>query len=175
VSLARDSGYFTYFADASRRGVDMRIVLGDGRLELAATRDIYALIVIDAFSSDTIPLHLATREALEIYRSHLTPDGVLGFHYSSRYLNLRPLLARLAASAEPPMSAWFRDDLVLSDVEKNAGKAASKWGIMTANSRTPDLVTRGRGTWTHASDPLGAPLWTDSSANLLDALMLFAD
>ena len=147
VSIARDSGYFSYLSDAIGRGVEIRIVLGDGRIELAASPEHFALIIVDAFSSDTIPLHLATREAFEIYRGHLGPGGILGLHYSSRYLDLRPILARLAASAEPPMIGLFREDLLLSEREKRAGKAASKWAVMTASSDTGTIGGRFADRW----------------------------
>jgi hypothetical protein len=173
VALARDSGYFSYLSDAVTRGAQINIVLGDGRLELASSPARYALMIVDAFSSDTIPLHLATREAFEIYRQHLTSDGVLGVHYSSRYLDLRPILARLAASAELPMIALFREDLVVNESEKQAGKAASKWGVMTTSSRAGALAARLAQQWHAVGDPLAAPLWTDNSSNLLDALVLF--
>lgn len=174
VHIARDSGYFTYLSDASRRGVEIQIVLGDGRLQLAASSERYGLIILDAFGSDSIPLHLVTREALAIYRERLTPDGVLGFHYSSRYLDLRPILARLAASVQPPMTCLFREDLALSESEKREGKAPSKWAVMTQHPRTNALAINRHGSWAEVPAPFVAPLWTDSSANLLDALNMFA-
>jgi spermidine synthase len=69
------------------------VVLGDARLSLTQCPDAhYDLIVLDAFNSDSIPIHLLTREALSLYLSKLTADGILAFHISNKYLNLRPVV-----------------------------------------------------------------------------------
>src|SRR5690606_10698778 len=93
----RDSRLFTYLESCTP---DAPVVLGDARLALgrdSAAR--YDVLVLDAFSSDAIPVHLLTREALRHYLSRLTPDGVLAIHISNRYLNLRPAVAALVADA----------------------------------------------------------------------------
>ena len=141
---------------------------------MAASSEQYGLIILDAFGSDSIPLHLVTSEALAIYRKRLTPDGVLAFHYSSRYLDLRPILARLAASTQPPMTCLFREDLVLSESERSEGKAPSKWAVMRQDARSNALTIGRHGSWAGVPVPAEGPLWTDSSANLLDALLMFA-
>jgi SAM-dependent methyltransferase len=92
--IARDTAYFSYVADAPE---PVRVVLGDARVQLAqdsAAR--YDLILLDAFSSDAIPVHLMTREALDVYLSRLAPGGLISFHVSNRYLNLEPVVAALA-------------------------------------------------------------------------------
>jgi hypothetical protein len=95
--LARDTRYFRFLETC---GTDPRIVLGDARLTLAAIPDRgYDLIVIDAFSSDSIPLHLLSREALALYHRKLAPDGIVLFHISNRYLDLAPVVAALAKDA----------------------------------------------------------------------------
>jgi SAM-dependent methyltransferase len=91
--LATDPKVFSFVADARERGARVDIVLGDGRLSLAAEPDgTFGLIILDAFSSDSIPVHLLTREALEKYFSKLRPDGVIAFHVSNRYFDLTPVL-----------------------------------------------------------------------------------
>lgn len=91
--LATDPGLFTYITDARKRGATVDIVLGDGRLSIADAPDkSFGLIVLDAFSSDSIPVHLLTREALELYLKKLRDDGVVAFHISNRYFDLRPVL-----------------------------------------------------------------------------------
>jgi hypothetical protein len=98
IQLARDSGYFRYLSD-SRASIE--ITPGDARLSLEAQlreggpRE-FDLLVLDAFSSDSIPVHLLTREALELYLQHLTPGGVLAIHVSNINLELAPLVFRLA-------------------------------------------------------------------------------
>jgi SAM-dependent methyltransferase len=93
VRIATDSTYFTYLLDTPAQ---VRIVVGDARLSLAGTDRSYDLIILDAFSSDAIPTHLLTLEALDTYLARLAPGGVLAFHVSNRHLNLEPVLAALA-------------------------------------------------------------------------------
>jgi hypothetical protein len=91
--VAADTNYFTYLRDTPAK-VD--VVLGDGRLALAQAPDRhYDMLVLDAFSSDAIPTHLLTLEALSLYRSKLSDKGVLVLHLSNRYLDLEPVLGRL--------------------------------------------------------------------------------
>src|SRR5262249_5210351 len=102
IDIARR--YFTYLGDSHGH---INVTPGDARLVLerevsgTATPDDhkYGVLVIDAFNSDAIPMHLLTREALEIYRSRLLPDGMLAFHISNRYVDLEPILGNLAGSA----------------------------------------------------------------------------
>ena len=94
--IARDPRYFTFLSDC--RG-NCDVVLGDGRLTMAAAPDRhFDLIVLDAFSSDAIPTHLLTRQAIDMYLSKLKPDGLLVFHVSNLFFTLEPLLANTAAS-----------------------------------------------------------------------------
>src|SRR5262249_30391176 len=94
--LARDSRDFGFFHACGGR---WEVVIGDARLSLGRTDARYDFIVLDAFSSDSIPMHLVTREALAMYLQHLKPDGVILFHISNRYLTLDRVLARMAADA----------------------------------------------------------------------------
>jgi spermidine synthase len=92
--IARDTAYFTYLTDSQAR---TRVVLGDARLSLARETDRqYDLILLDAFSSDAIPVHLMTREAVDTYLARLAPRGLIVFHVSNRYLDLEPVVAALA-------------------------------------------------------------------------------
>jgi hypothetical protein len=98
IQLARDSGYFSYLSD-SRASIE--ITPGDARLSLEAQlreggSQAFDLLVLDAFSSDSIPVHLLTQEALRLYLQHLEPGGVLAIHVSNINLDLVPLVFRLA-------------------------------------------------------------------------------
>jgi hypothetical protein len=98
--LARDERFFHFLDEC---GAHPRIILGDARLTLQQVPDgFYDVIVIDAFSSDSIPVHLLTREALALYHKKLAPAGVMLFHISNRYLELAPVIAALAANAGAP-------------------------------------------------------------------------
>src|SRR5207247_1962837 len=88
VKVARNPKCFTFVEDCRAR---VELVLGDARLSLANEPDRkYGLIVLDAFSSDAIPVHLLTREALQLYFAKLEDDGILALHVSNRYLDLHP-------------------------------------------------------------------------------------
>src|SRR5690606_10083739 len=77
----------------------VNVIIGDGRIELLKAEDgLYDLIILDAFSSDAIPIHLMTREAAEGYLTKLRPGGVLVFHISNRYLDLRAVMGALGES-----------------------------------------------------------------------------
>jgi hypothetical protein len=95
LATARDPRYFTFLADCAP---DARVVLGDGRLKLVLEPDAsYRLLVLDAFGSDAIPVHLLTRDALDLYLRKLQPRGQLLLHLSNRNIELLPAVARLAA------------------------------------------------------------------------------
>ena len=101
ISLARDDRYFHFVKDAEKRGAKINIIQGDGRLSMErkamdADRPLYDVIVLDAFSSDSIPMHLLTKEAFALYFRLLKKDGVLAVHISNKYINLFPVIAAIA-------------------------------------------------------------------------------
>jgi SAM-dependent methyltransferase len=165
IYLARDSGYFTYLKDCMNRGAHLEIVPGDARLTLAGRSDQFDLLVIDAFSSDAIPVHLLTREALAVYRARLAPGGVLAFNISNRYLDLKPVLAGLARDAEPPLVCRVQDDLVPGDEEKREGKAPSQWVVMAASNQSLGKQLAGI-RWDRVRVTARTPVWTDDYSNL---------
>jgi hypothetical protein len=88
---------FTFLSQARRDGADVGVLLGDARLTLERqSRQDFDVLAVDAFSSDAIPTHLLTREAMDVYFRHLKPDGVLAVHISNRYLDLAPVVLRAA-------------------------------------------------------------------------------
>jgi hypothetical protein len=99
VEIAKNPRLFTYYDDAQERGVDLRVVFGDARLKMEEAADgSYDMVVLDAFTSDAIPVHLLTREAMGMYLRKLTAHGLLVVHISNRYLALEPVLGNLAAA-----------------------------------------------------------------------------
>ena len=165
--LANTTAYFTFLRQCGDR---CRVVIGDARLSLAdAPPNQYGLIALDAFSSDAIPTHLLTSEALALYRSRLAPGGVLAFHISNRHLSLSPVLARLAE----------RHDLVAfrqyeREIDKQAfeGKLPSDWVVMAAGvADLGPLVTDAR--WERLVASPGDPLWTDDYSSVLRVLRLW--
>jgi hypothetical protein len=137
VRIARDCRYFTFLKEC--RG-NYDVVQGDGRLTLARARDKeYGLIVLDAFSSDSIPMHLVTREALALYLSKLADGGLLVFNVSNRYFDLEPLLGDLARDGGLACRTRLEGDEDISAVERNLGKLASHIVVMAR--RPADLGT----------------------------------
>jgi SAM-dependent methyltransferase len=142
--IALDPLYFTYVRDAQERGVQVDVVLGDARLRLeerarSGSPDKFVLLIMDAFSSDAIPLHLITREALAVYLDNLAPDGLLVFNISNRYLDLEPVLGNLAATAG--LAGVIQSD---SD-NRIPGKASSTWVVLARQESVLDrLLHEGR-------------------------------
>jgi hypothetical protein len=120
-----DRKYFTYTDDAKRRGAELEFVLGDARLKLEEQTDRkYALLLVDAFSSDSIPVHLLTKEALELYKNRLTEHGLLAIHISNRYVDLEPVLNNLAKETGLIARVWS------DNAERYPGKTASSWVVL---------------------------------------------
>ncbi len=160
VSIAKSPQYFTYLSECAAAPVEM--VLGDARLKLHKAADqSYNLLVLDAFSSDSIPVHLMTVEALDLYLSKLAPGGLLVFHISNRNLDLTQVVADLAKSRE-------LSGLSLLDLRppRPNGKDPSHWVVLARNSvdygalaNDPDAkLLQGNG----AED-----VWTDDFSNIL--------
>jgi hypothetical protein len=166
VRIARDEGYFTYLGD-SKAAIDY--VLGDARITLKKASDRqYGMIIMDAFSSDSIPLHLLTREAFQLYKQKLADNGLLIIHFSNRYLDLEPILGDLAADAG--LHCWVMNDLSPSKEEKEDGKTPSRWVVMARNAS--DLGTlRETSGWQEVFPRRGMPVWTDDFSNLFSVFI----
>lgn len=90
--------YFTYLPDLEKRGAKLEIVVSDARLALEREESQqFDVLLLDAFSGDSVPAHLLTKEAFEIYRRHMKPDGIIAVHVTNSYLRLAPLMAKTAA------------------------------------------------------------------------------
>ena len=151
-----------FFTFLPRCGGYCDVVSGDGRLSIAQRPEKeFDLIVLDAFSSDAIPPHLLSREALGIYESRLKPDGALLFHVSNRYLNVKDLVASLAAAGE--MLAVVRDDKVPSS------KSHSVY-VMVSNSERLLKGLQAYPNWNPIGPRLGLAVWTDDYSNLIELL-----
>lgn len=164
LRVARDPQWFSFLSEA--RAGRLRLVEGDARLRLAAEPDAaFDLILLDAFSSDAIPVHLLTREAIGLYLRKLRPRGVIAAHISNRYLNLEPVFAALATDAG--LAARSGDD---SEEDPDAGKEASHW-VLLARAEA-DLGRLGRSApWVLPDRRPAVPVWTDQRAGILDVLV----
>jgi hypothetical protein len=163
--IARDTSYFTYLQNCGDR---CRVIIGDARLSLArAPEDRYGLLVLDAFNSDAIPVHLLTSEALALYLAHLRPGGAILFHISNSHLALAPVVARLAQRHR--LVAFAEVDRRKPDWPES--RAESLWVAMAR--RREDLGAMSTDArWTPLLASAGFPLWTDNFSNILSVLQL---
>jgi len=160
--IARNPRLFTYLRDCRGR---FSVVLGDARRSLAASRERYGTLVLDAFSSDAIPIHLVTSEALGLYLARLLPHGRLLFHISNRYLDLAPVLGRLAASAR----LACRVERASTGDRSGRVAGASTWTLM---GRRPEDLGRlaGDPRWRACPVPSGTRPWSDDYSSVITAL-----
>jgi hypothetical protein len=164
ISIATNPEYFSYL---DLCGNKPEIVVGDGRLRLAETPDaVFDILVLDAFSSDSIPVHLLTREALSLYLRKVTADGIIAFHISNRHLDLAPVLARLAADFG---LAGLRKAYRPSAAEKNDGAIGSDVVVVAMNEEDLQFLNR-YGEWFSLKSVGMGDLWTDNSSNVLGTL-----
>jgi hypothetical protein len=156
--------HFSFIADSPAK-VD--VAVGDGRLLLQAEADRrFDVLVVDAFSGDAIPVHLLTREAVELYRQRLRPGGVIALHVSNSHLALAPVVERIAA--ELGLQAAFIAD---PGVEGDPSTSVSDWVLLADDRSVLDLPLIAE-----ASKPLpqraGMRTWTDDYSNILQVLSL---
>jgi SAM-dependent methyltransferase len=158
--IARDPRYFTFLADCP---ADVNVVLGDARLSLQRAPDgQFGVLILDAYNSDSLPMHLITREALALYLQKLAPDGVLAFHISTRHLDLKSVLANLALDAH--LYALHMNDFT-GNSGLAQGRFSSRWLVMT---RTPASVAPllATGYWQPPRPRETVGIWTDDHASL---------
>jgi SAM-dependent methyltransferase len=161
--IARDRRYFHFLESCGSR---CAVVLGDARLSLARFDRRFDALVLDAFSSDSIPLHLLTREALTMYLEHLKPGGLLIFHVSNRYLRLAPALARLAQ--ERGLTAVEQEQIV-NAADARDGRSGSDWIVASMDTEAVGLLASDE-KWKPLAAPEQMRLWTDDYSNILTVL-----
>lgn len=154
---------FTYLPDARTRGVDVQVKLGDGRLTLEREpAQNFDVLMMDAFSGDSIPVHLMTKEAFDLYFRNLKQDGVIVVHISNKYLDLEPVIEGIVRSTGK--AAWVME---ADDDEEETCYGTTY--VLVANSanvfQNQEFVT-GR----PAKAKAGVGLWTDAYSNLFRIL-----
>ena len=164
VDIARDPALFTFLADADG---DMEVVVADGRLGLAADDRAYDLVILDAFTSDAIPVHLLTREAFTSYADRLSSDGIILVNVSNRFLDLEPAIAAVAHSLD--MTALVQHDTDISADERSEGKTSSSWMLIAPEpSRLDDFIADPR--WETARIDEDVRPWSDAFSDILAVL-----
>jgi SAM-dependent methyltransferase len=155
---------FTYLGDSKAK---IELVLGDARLSLEREAPQgFDVLAVDAFSSDAIPVHLITREALGTYLRHVKPDGIVAFHVSNRFLDLIPVVARLARE-HGAHAALVTDD---PDEEADHRRSRSDWVLVSRDAaalKRSTIVERGA---VEAEDKPEWRTWTDDYSNLIQIL-----
>jgi hypothetical protein len=157
VDIARDRQFFTYLSDSK---ADVGTVVGDGRLEIAAEpKGSFDLVVLDAFSSDAIPMHLLTVEAMRTYADRLGPDGLLAVHISNRVFDLEPVLAGAARELGWTGAVGYGGT--------GDGALPSKWVVLSPSRETARAFAGSPG-WKALDGP--TVTWTDDYSSLLSVL-----
>jgi len=157
-------GYFTYLRDSP---ADIRVTLGDARLSLErevsdpTRRHAYDVLAIDAFSGDSIPVHLLTREGFEVYRSALRPDGVLAVHITNRFLDLAPIVRAAADEL-----GWTVLEVEVW-TEARHHQLGNNWMLVTANE---EFLTLARPASLPEEGHEKRLLWTDDFSSLVKVL-----
>ncbi|KTD46490.1 fused MFS/spermidine synthase [Legionella quateirensis] len=160
IDLAENPKLFTYLRDCSP---SVKIIRDDGRLALNKIPDgSQQLIILDAFNSDAIPVHLMTLEAFTLYKKKLKDDGVILVNLSNRHLHLLPVVNSVSRSL---------DMMLLNLVHKGdpkLGQFDSEWALLTMNQPLALQLMKGTG-WRFVSDN-NQFLWTDDYSNLIPML-----
>ncbi|MCB1455130.1 MAG: fused MFS/spermidine synthase [Nitratireductor sp.] len=165
VSVASNSSLFGFISEC---GTDTPIVLGDARITLADEPvGKFDYLLLDAFSSDSIPVHLLTAEALELYRSRLKQDGMLAIHISNRYMELRSVLASLARNA----GMVGRAAIFLPPEHLREGEHVNPAEVVVLANRESDLGRIARDSRWQMLEDEGTTAWTDDYSNILAAIL----
>jgi SAM-dependent methyltransferase len=168
VKVARDPRRFTFLSGCAP---DARVVLGDARLSLARQpSSSLDLLAVDAFSSDAVPMHLLTREAIDVYGRALQPSGLLMMHISNRYLDLKPVLAANAAALGWQARLIRYDPTAKERLLEDAHP--SVWVAMSRDPATLDSLVRAgpEGSWEKLRAHPDFPGWSDDYASIIPLL-----
>jgi hypothetical protein len=162
VDTARDPRYFTYIRDCQP---DLKPVMGDARLTFAREPDgIYDLIIIDAYSSDAIPVHLATQEAMKIYKERLAPQGAVLMHVSNRHLDLTSVAVGIAAAND--LKSWVYSE----DSGRDSEYIFSTSVVVSAREEADVGKLASSEMWTETEADEKQRVWTDDYSNVLGAV-----
>jgi spermidine synthase len=164
-SIARTPQYFTFLTDCP---VATRVVIGDARITLAREQDAsYSLLVLDAFTSDAIPVHLLTREAFGLYTRLLDAQGVLLIHVSNRHLRLESVVTELAAASG--LTGLYADHSATSDHEELDLEYSCDW-ILLARDTAHLGALAADGRWRALVPSAGRRVWSDDYSNVFSVL-----
>lgn len=162
VDAARDPKNFRYISSCQP---DLKPVIGDARLTFAKEPDgVYDLIIVDAYSSDAIPIHLATEEAMKIYKDKLAPHGAVVMHVSNRHLDLEPVVVGIADAND--LKSWVYDE----DSGRDADYIFSTDVVISAREAADVGKLASSKQWEETDPDEKVRVWTDDYSNILGAL-----
>ncbi|MGY4472992.1 spermidine synthase [Bradyrhizobium sp. USDA 3364] len=162
VDTARDPKYFTYIQNCEP---NLRPVIGDARLTFAKEPDgVYDLIIVDAYSSDAIPIHLATEEAMAIYKAKLAPQGAVVMHVSNRHLELASVVVGIADAND--MKSWVYSE----DSGRDNEYIFSTSVVVSAREEEDVGRLASSDVWTETEADEKQRVWTDDYSNVLGAV-----
>jgi spermidine synthase len=159
--IARDTRYFSHLAACGTR---CEVVIGDARLSLQNRPAMHDVIVLDAFSSDSIPIHLLTRDAVELYLSRLNPGGILAIHISNNHLDLRSVVAGVMRD----LGLAGRVQYQSTPRGAAEGSFSSHWAVL-ARSESDLSSTATDPLWQRLS-PRDDRTWTDDFSNIWNVI-----
>ncbi len=161
VHIAKDSGHFSFL---NKCVPTAQYKVGDARISLAREPNgVYDVLILDAYTSDSIPMHLVTREAMALVRTKLAPGGVVLFNISNRYLKLEPVVAKAAEAAGMVGIAQFYAGTSKKDHEP---ADASQWLALAVDPADLNAIAAS-GHWRQLKAGPTTPLWTDDFSNLV--------
>jgi hypothetical protein len=162
VNTARDPKFFTYIKNCEP---DLKPVIGDARLTFTREPDgVYDMIIVDAYSSDAIPIHLATQEAMKIYKDKLAPQGVVVMHVSNRHLELESVVVGIAAAND--MKSWVYDE----DSNRDNEYIFATDVVVSARAEADVGALASSDVWAETDPDKKQRVWTDDYSNVLGAV-----
>ena len=162
VDTASDPKYFTYIRNCEP---NLKPVIGDARLTFAREPDgVYDMIIVDAYSSDAIPIHLATQEAMKIYKDKLAPQGVVVMHVSNRHLELESVVVGIADANG--MKSWVYDE----DSDRDGEYIFATDVVVSARAEADVGKLASSDVWEETEADKRQRVWTDDYSNMLGAV-----
>ncbi len=163
LQIARDKGVFTYLRDCPGKA---QVIMGDARLEIEKrAENYYGLMVLDAYNSDSLPMHLLTQEATRIYMNKMTRNGVLAFHISNRHMDLAPIIGDIAESLG--FTAYVK-----AFAPEGPGATSAQYVVVARNYDAVRALVQQHEGWKRVK-PDNRRVWTDDFSNILQALNFF--
>jgi spermidine synthase len=161
ISVAQNPSYFSYLKRCSK---NTTFTVGDARLSLTKEADQkFDLLMMDAFSSDSVPTHLLTREAMELYFSKLKPNGILAFHITNRHLDLKKVISDHVSSLK--LSALIQEFKPKQDIPL---VIATDWVVMAKHDATLSPLLKSQlGHWQKLPLYFDMKPWTDDFTNII--------